>query len=206
LILFLHAFAIVIRLCRPGDLRASDRIVAGFRTLLMRPAKILPSAIAEAIDSPAFSQAVTKQKYRCCFHPNKFDGHVRKDRPKQLIDAVVEMKRRNRTWGCKRIAQQVKLAFGVISTKTFSVANLILSLQLGVAAFRRIWLRFDFQNCFVFGKPIESVCVGNNPQNNAGRHVRRYERADSFDFIVHLEFWHLPRLWGPKRKARGRGI
>ena len=31
----------------------------------------------------------------------------------ELIDAVVEMKRRNRTWGCKRIAQQVGLAFGL---------------------------------------------------------------------------------------------
>ena len=31
---------------------------------------------------------------------------------KELIDAVVEMKRRNRTWGCKRIAQQIALAFG----------------------------------------------------------------------------------------------
>src|SRR4029079_11774064 len=29
------------------------------------------------------------------------------------IDAVIEMKRRNCTWGCKRIAQQIALAFGV---------------------------------------------------------------------------------------------
>jgi hypothetical protein len=33
--------------------------------------------------------------------------------PKELIDAVVEMKRRNPTWGCPRIAQQITLAFGV---------------------------------------------------------------------------------------------
>jgi putative transposase len=32
---------------------------------------------------------------------------------KELIDAVVEMKRCNPTWGCKRIAQQIALAFGV---------------------------------------------------------------------------------------------
>jgi hypothetical protein len=31
----------------------------------------------------------------------------------ELIDAVVEMKRRNPTWGCPRIAQQITLAFGV---------------------------------------------------------------------------------------------
>jgi hypothetical protein len=32
---------------------------------------------------------------------------------KELIDALVEMKRRNRTWGYKRIAQQIASAFGV---------------------------------------------------------------------------------------------
>jgi putative transposase len=31
----------------------------------------------------------------------------------ELIDAVVEMKRRNPNWGCPRIAQQITLAFGV---------------------------------------------------------------------------------------------
>ena len=31
----------------------------------------------------------------------------------KLIGAVVAMKRRNPTWGCSRIAQQVTLAFGV---------------------------------------------------------------------------------------------
>ena len=34
--------------------------------------------------------------------------------PKQdLIDAIVAMKQRNRTWGCPHIAQQIALAFGV---------------------------------------------------------------------------------------------
>jgi hypothetical protein len=32
---------------------------------------------------------------------------------KELIDAVVEMKRRNPSWGCPRIGQQITLAFGV---------------------------------------------------------------------------------------------
>jgi putative transposase len=30
-----------------------------------------------------------------------------------LIDAVIEVKRRNPRWGCPRIAQQITLAFGV---------------------------------------------------------------------------------------------
>ena len=32
---------------------------------------------------------------------------------KELVDAVVKMKRRNPSWGCPRIAQQITLAFGV---------------------------------------------------------------------------------------------
>jgi len=32
---------------------------------------------------------------------------------KELIDAIVEMKRRNPNWGCPRMAQQLTLAFGV---------------------------------------------------------------------------------------------
>ena len=36
-----------------------------------------------------------------------------KGQAQEVIDAVVEMKRRNPTWGCPRIAQQIALAFGV---------------------------------------------------------------------------------------------
>ena len=33
--------------------------------------------------------------------------------PKVLVDAIVEMKRRNPRWGCPRIAQQIGLAFDI---------------------------------------------------------------------------------------------
>ena len=41
------------------------------------------------------------------------DSLVRKDLVTELVDAVVKMKRRNPSWGCPRIAQQITLAFGV---------------------------------------------------------------------------------------------
>ena len=56
---------------------------------------------------------LTKQKYRLLFSPKRVQRPGPKGPTKELIDAVVEMKRRNRTWGCKRIAQQIALAFGV---------------------------------------------------------------------------------------------
>jgi len=56
---------------------------------------------------------LVNQKYRMLFSPK----HVRRPGPKgptkELIDAVVGMKQRNRKWGYTRIAQQIALAFGV---------------------------------------------------------------------------------------------
>jgi len=54
-----------------------------------------------------------QQKYRLLFSPKRVRRPGPKGPTKELIDAVMEMKRRNRTWGCKRIAQQISLAFGV---------------------------------------------------------------------------------------------
>src|SRR5438445_11669489 len=138
--LFLHAVVIVIRLGQPGglcsvvaesvlmrhqvlilnrgrkrapNLRTSDRIIAGLCTLLMRPARVLRSAIVLKTSTLLhFHKMLVQQKYRLLFSPKRVRPPGPKGPTKQLIDAVVEMKRRNRTWGCKRIAQQIALAFG----------------------------------------------------------------------------------------------
>jgi hypothetical protein len=60
-----------------------------------------------------FHKILIKQKYRLLFSPKRVRRSGPKGPTKELIDAVVEMKRRNLTWGCKRIAQQVALAFGI---------------------------------------------------------------------------------------------
>ena len=139
--LFLHAIVIMMRLARPSglrsvvaesvlmrhqvlilnrgrkrapNLRVSDRVIAGLCTLLMRPARVLRSAIALRPSTLMhFHKMLTKQKYRMLFSPKRVRRPGPKGPTKELIDAVVEMKRRNRTWGCKRIAQQIALAFGV---------------------------------------------------------------------------------------------
>jgi putative transposase len=53
------------------------------------------------------------QKYRLLFSPKRVRRPCPKGPTKELIDAVVEMERRNRIWGCKRIAQQRAVAFGI---------------------------------------------------------------------------------------------
>ena len=80
----------------------------------MRPARILRSAVAlKPATLLQFHKMLTKQKYRLLFSPKRIRRRGPKGPTKELIDGVVEMKRRNRTWGCKRIAQQIALAFGI---------------------------------------------------------------------------------------------
>ena len=130
-ILFLHAIVIIIRLARPGglrsvvaesvlmrhqvlilnrgrkrapNLRASDRIIAGLCTSLMRPARVLRSAIALRPSTLMhFHKMLTKQKYRLLFSPKRVQRPGPKGPTKELIDAVVEMKRRNRTWAASEL-------------------------------------------------------------------------------------------------------
>ena len=97
LTLFLHAMVTIIRLARPGGLgaviaesvlmrhqvlilnrgrklasnfRPSDRIIAGLRTLLLRPIRVLRSAV---VLKPAtllnFHKMLVKHKYRLLFSP-----------------------------------------------------------------------------------------------------------------------------------------
>jgi transposase InsO family protein len=139
--LFLHVIVTVIRLAKPGGLRSvvaestlirqqllivnrgrkrapnlwvSDRIIAGLCTLLMRPDRVLRSAIVLRSSTLLhFHRTLVKRKYRLLFSPNARRRPGPKGPEKELIDAVVEMKRRNPAWGCPRIAEQITLAFGV---------------------------------------------------------------------------------------------
>src|SRR5213593_795254 len=99
---------------RAPNLRASDRIIAGLCTLLMRPARVLRSAIVLRPSTLLrFHHMLIKRKYRLLFSPNRVRRSGPKGPTKELIDAVVETKRRNPSWGCPRIAEQITLAFGV---------------------------------------------------------------------------------------------
>src|SRR5207237_2650009 len=60
-----------------------------------------------------FHQMLIKRKYRMLFSPKHHHRPGPKGPAKELIDAVVEMKRRNPSWGCPRIAAQIYLAFGI---------------------------------------------------------------------------------------------
>ena len=140
-IVFVHLIVTLARLARPGglrsvvaesmlvrhqllilnrgrkrapNLRATDRIIAGLCALFMRPARVVRSAIVLKPSTLLhFHSVLSKRKYRMLFSRRRRRRPGPKGPSKELIDAVVEMKRRNPGWGCPRIAQQITLAFGV---------------------------------------------------------------------------------------------
>src|SRR6478736_276179 len=131
IILFVHIIATLARLLGPGgirsvvaesvlvkqqllilnrsrhrspNLRSSDRLVAGLCALLIRPARLIRSAIVLRPSTLlSFHQALRNRKYRLLFSSKRKGKPGPKGPSKKLIDAVVQMKQRNPTWGCPRI-------------------------------------------------------------------------------------------------------
>src|SRR6266496_4639567 len=140
-ILFVHAIATLARLSGPGgirsvvaesvlvkqqllilnrsrqrspNLRVSDRLVAGLCALLIGPARLIRSAIVLRPSTLlSLHQALRNRKYRLLFSSQRRGRPGRKGPNKELLEAVVQMKQRNPTWGCPRIAQQIALAFDI---------------------------------------------------------------------------------------------
>ena len=140
-ILFVHLIVTAVRLARPGglrsvvaesvlvkhqllilnrgrkrapNLRSADRVIAGLCTLFMRPVRVLRSAIVLKPSTLLhLHHLLAKRKYQMLFSTKRGRQPGPKGPSKEPVDAVVEMKRRNPSWGCPRIAQQITLAFGV---------------------------------------------------------------------------------------------
>src|SRR5215472_5577490 len=99
---------------RAPSLRVSDRMIAGLCTFLMHPSRRLRCAIVLKPSTLLhFHHVLTKPKYHMLFSSKRRGRPGPRGRAQELIDAVVEMERRNPTWGCPRIARQITLAFGV---------------------------------------------------------------------------------------------
>ena len=99
---------------RSPNLRSSDRIVAGLCALLIRPARLIRSAIVlKPSTLLSLHQALRNRKYQLLFSPRRRPRPGPKGPSRELIEAVVQTKQRNPTWGSPRIAQQITLAFGI---------------------------------------------------------------------------------------------
>jgi len=144
-ILILHLITILIRLAKPGGLRAivaesvlakhqllivnrsrrrspnlriRDRLIAGICSLWIKPSRFRRVAILfKPTTLLSFHRALVLRKYRLLFSPKQQVKPGPKGPTADLIRAVVEMKKRNPTWGCPQIADQINLAFGTSINK-----------------------------------------------------------------------------------------
>src|SRR5215831_10867638 len=140
-ILFVHLIATLVRLLGPGGIRSvvaesvlikqqllilnrsrqrspnlhsSDRLIAGLCALLIRPGRLIRSAIVlKPSTLLSLHRTLRNRKYRRLFSSRRRRKPGPKGPSKELIEAVVQTKRHNPTWGCPRIAQQIALAFDI---------------------------------------------------------------------------------------------
>jgi hypothetical protein len=113
---------------RAPNLRILDRLIAGFCSLWIKPSRLRTVAIAFKTSTLlSFHRALVQRKYRLLFSPKQRTKPGPKGPTADLIRAVVEMKKRNPTWGCPQIADQINLAFGTSINK--DVVRRILALH-----------------------------------------------------------------------------
>jgi len=139
--LFIHLIWTLIRLLRPGGtrsvvaetllikhqllilnrsrqrapaLRPSDRVIAGLLAAIIRPARLVRSAIVlKPSTIMSFHRALVRRKYRLLFAPKRRGKPGPKGPSPELIAAICEMKRRNPAFGYQRIAHQLSLVFDI---------------------------------------------------------------------------------------------
>jgi putative transposase len=144
-LLFVHAFVTALRLARPGGARSviaesvllkhqllilnrtrrrapnlgfSDRLFVAFCTLFVSPMRLARAAIVLKPSTVLnFHRALVQRKYRLLFSAKRSNKPGPKGPEINVVHAVVEMKQRNPTWGCPRIADQINLAFGTAINK-----------------------------------------------------------------------------------------
>jgi putative transposase len=144
-VLLLHVVATVVRLARPGGVRAvvaesvlgkhqllivnrsrkraprlrlSDRVIAGVCALFIRPGRLVRSAsVLKPSTLLRFHRALATRKYRRLFSSTIRKKPGPKGPGREVVAAIVDMKQRNPTWGCPRIAQQITLAFSIPMNK-----------------------------------------------------------------------------------------
>lgn len=99
---------------RAPPLCLSDRTIAALCALLIRPRRLMRTAIVlKPSTLLRLHRALTMRKYRRLFSSKVLKKPGPKGPTQEVMDAVVAMKQRNPAWGCPRIAQQITLVFGI---------------------------------------------------------------------------------------------
>jgi len=139
--LLIHLFASLAKMCRAGgaksivaenlllkqqllvisrarqrapNLRPGDRLLFALLTLFLRPHRIARAAIVIRPSTLLrFHQALVRKKYRELFTPRSHRKPGPKGPSAEVIEAIVELKRRNPSFGCPRIAFIINRLFGI---------------------------------------------------------------------------------------------
>ncbi|MGO8785789.1 MAG: integrase core domain-containing protein [Terriglobia bacterium] len=169
-ILFVHFLTIAARLASPGGFRSVvaesvlvkhqllilnrsrqraphpcflDRLVAGWCALFMRPSRLIRSAIVLRPSTLLhLHRILIQRKYRLPFFPKGRRKPGPRGPNKELIEAVVQIKQRNPTWVCPRIAQQIAWAFDIPIDKDVVRRILARHYRPGADAGGPSWLTF----------------------------------------------------------------
>jgi len=99
---------------RAPNLTAIDRLLLGFWSLFLSPHHIQRAAvILKPTTLFKFHDILQKRKFRLLYTAHRKGKPGPKGPSQELIEAIVEMKRRNSRFGCPRIAQEINKAFGL---------------------------------------------------------------------------------------------
>ncbi len=99
---------------RTPNLSNADRFLMGFWSLFLRPGRI--EKVAAAIRPSTLlrsHQCLVRRKYRMLFSSKNRKKPGPEGPSEPLIHAIVEIKHRNRSFGCPRIALIISKTFGV---------------------------------------------------------------------------------------------
>ena len=103
---------------RAPNLTPIDRMLLGFWSLFLNLHHILRAAVILGPQSLLkFHDMLKKRKYRLLYTARRKEKPGPKGPSQELIEAIVELKRRNTRFGCPRIAQEINKAFGVAINK-----------------------------------------------------------------------------------------
>ena len=99
---------------RAPNLAPRDRIVLGFWSLFLRPARFNKVAVVlRAATLLAFHKCMVNRKYRALFSSSGRGKPGPKGPSEELVRVIVELKRRNPRFGCPRIALIIRRTFGI---------------------------------------------------------------------------------------------
>ena len=138
-----------------------DRVIAGVCTLFMRPSRLLrPAVVLKTSTRLAFHAALVQLKYRRLFSPKRRGKPGPKGPSPELIEAIIETKRRNPGWGCRRIAQQLCFVIGLDIDKDVVRRVLARHSRPGPGAYGPSWLTILGHTKEGYGA---SICFGATP-------------------------------------------